>query len=109
MSSRVDFRVLLLLLAVVPVIGCASSAPMTMHVEDEGALRSSRSIAIHDFTLQDATVNYKGDTAALGHEMAVLLADQLRASGATVTTMGANDSAAADLVVNGRFTTIDEG
>ena len=111
-------RPLLLTLAFV-LLGC-SSAPLVTRVHDAGAFSDAKSVSINDFSApgrgfldtpaRSANWTYKGDTDTLGRTMAMLLRSELlkNAGGLPVSVEG-DDSASADLIVEGRFTTIDEG
>lgn len=86
------------------------SVPLTTKVHDQDGFAKSTTIAILDFSGRDTSVRYSGNVDSLGHAMAVLLQKELgKKAGSLVVYLGDNDSLSTGLVLEGKFTTIDEG
>ena len=91
------------------LVGCGT-APLSMKVYDSNALKSSKSITVLDFSAEGDTLNYSGDLDSLGHVMAALLQSDLRSMTQSLeVTLGKSDNITTDLVIEGKFTKIDEG
>ncbi len=103
------FRTVLALVVALCLPGCGS-APLTTKVLDRSGLSKSSAITILDFSARDTSVRYSGNADSLGHAMAMLVQKELQNKGAGLSTsLSSGGPITTDLVLEGRFTKIDEG
>jgi hypothetical protein len=107
MSRRYRVPSIIMFVLAGVVAACATSAPLNMRLSNPSAVSSAKSITVRPFTTEDVAQSYK-DAAGLAQDMATALRDNLRALGVAAEIAQA-DSITSDLVLEGKFTNIDEG
>lgn len=102
-------RALLHIPALVLLCGCGS-APLTTSIIDKEGFSKSSAITVLDFSAKDSLVRYSGNADSLGHVMATLLRKELQGrTGNLAVYLGSGSPITTDLVLEGKFTKIDEG
>jgi hypothetical protein len=89
--------------------GCGS-APLTTKVFDEAAFEKSTGIAVLSFSGEDTSLHYKGNVDSLGRVIARYVQREIQTkAGWLAVQLGDSGTATTYLIVDGRFTTINEG
>jgi hypothetical protein len=114
-----QFRCMLALSLVFCASGCGS-APFVARIYDASAFGAARSLEIRDFSAHAPSfldvpsdgdvLKYKGSVEILGHTMATMLLKEIQKRVPDLPAcLSKNDSATADLYIEGRFTELDDG